>query len=963
MSLRRKTMAVVGLTLTCLIIIIYILSQTVMLKSFGELESRAHVQNVETVTGALSNTISSYNEKACDWAIWDDAYQFVQDGNKDFIDTNLNVETFIGLRVNFMLFVNEAGNIVYGKGIDLKSKKEIPIPQDLKKNISPGNLLLKHKDSRDIISGLIMLSENPAMVVSHPIVNSEREGPIKGSLIIVRFFDLDEVVRLSAITHMTLNIYRMDNRQHWGQIERISTSITEKKPIVIQPIDEGNIAGYTLLKDIHQRPAIMLRVDWPRFIYSYGTGTSWNLVGIILVVGIVFGIVINILLEKLVLMRMGYLSRRVDEISKSNDFSDRLSIKGKDELSSLAGAVNRLLEAQESRIQELEERTNELEEARSFIESVFNLVGNGIGVIDMQGNILTCNKVCADMYGYSIEEAINGNIKNLYKYVGEDYHLEAYAEQLMKNEVLTLEFESHRRDGAKFPLESKATLLKDKSGNPSAVVFTIADITQRKNAEKVLRESEERFRSIFEQSPIGISIYNAEGGMLHQNKACADIFGVSQEQVVNNFNFFKYTHYISPENKIRSIKNGVYTSEVEFNFDTLRSVGLQTTKSGKAYLHCTVTPLGTQGGTLSGYLIQVQDITERKTAEKEITYLSFHDKLTGIHNRAYFEQELERLDSESDLPVSIIMGDLNGLKIVNDVFGHSEGDKLLVRMADIIKTSCRKKDIVARLGGDEFAIILPKTPEKIALNICQRIRNACKRSEADPIRPSIALGVSSKENLSQEIVNVIKEAEDRMYRHKLLEDKSARSSIIALFEKTLFAKSYETEEHAQRMRLLAVKVGHAVGLPDSKMDELTLLAALHDIGKIGIPDSILSKPGPLNDLEWEEMKKHPEIGYRIAKSTPELAPIADAILTHHERWDGLGYPQGLKGEEIQMISRIIAIVDTYDVMTHKRAYKEPASYQEALNEIKRCAGTQFDPDLVNVFIEVVNREHEQGCIA
>jgi len=210
--------------------------------------------------------------------------------------------------------------------------------------------------------------------------------------------------------------------------------------------------------------------------------------------------------------------------------------------------------------------------------------------------------------------------------------------------------------------------------------------------------------------------------------------------------------------------------------------------------------------------------------------------------------------------------------------------------------------------------------------------------------------VATKSQLDENIRQAINFAEDRMYRNKLLESKSTRSSIIASLQKTLGEKTNETEEHALRLKSLALKMGQALGLSNNQMDELALLAILHDIGKIAIPDQILAKPGPLTTAEWEVMRKHPEIGFRIAQASYEIAHIAEAILCHHEQWGGYGYPQGLAGNNIPLISRIITIIDAYDAMTHERPYKKAASNQQALTEIKRCSGTQFDPNLVEIFL-------------
>ncbi|MHB1126505.1 MAG: bifunctional diguanylate cyclase/phosphohydrolase [Bacillota bacterium] len=346
--------------------------------------------------------------------------------------------------------------------------------------------------------------------------------------------------------------------------------------------------------------------------------------------------------------------------------------------------------------------------------------------------------------------------------------------------------------------------------------------------------------------------------------------------------------------------------------------------------------------------------TQRKRSQERIRYLGLYDQLTDLYNRASFEAELKLLDREEQLPISLVLGDVNGLKLVNDAFGHLIGDNLLVCIAQILKKTCRMDDVIARWGGDEFAIILPKTSLQEATEVCEQIRKYCLESEENPIRPSIALGVATKKKLEENIRKTINFAEDRMYRNKLHESKSTRSTIIASLKKTLGEKTNETEEHALRLKNLSIKMGQALGLSENKLDELAVLAILHDIGKIAISDSILLKPGPLSTEEWEVMKKHPEVGFRIAQASYELAHIAEAILCHHEQWDGNGYPQGLSGHNITLISRIVAIIDTFDAITHERPYKKAASCPEALDEIKRCAGSQFDPKLVGVFIEMMS---------
>jgi diguanylate cyclase (GGDEF)-like protein/PAS domain S-box-containing protein len=372
-------------------------------------------------------------------------------------------------------------------------------------------------------------------------------------------------------------------------------------------------------------------------------------------------------------------------------------------------------------------------------------------------------------------------------------------------------------------------------------------------------------------------------------------------------------------------------------------------------------PIKSYKGDVTGMVFVLRDISERKAAEERIKYLSFHDRLTDLFSRDYFEEELRRFDTPRGLPLSLVMGDVNGLKLVNDVFGHQEGDTLLRKIADALKGACRKEDMVARWGGDEFVVLLPKTTETLAMEFSKRVRKLCTETDGTPIQPSIALGIATKEDPTQDFRDVLKNAEDRMYRNKLMDRKSTRSAIIYSLQRTVQERSLEMGEHAVRLKNVALDLGRAVALPDDKLDELSLLAMLHDIGKIAIPDEILGKPGRLLPDEWEAMQAHLEIGYRIVESTPELAHIGEALLAHHEWWDGTGYPKRLKGEEIPLISRILAIADAYDVMTHDRPYRKAVSKEEAIREIEKCIGTQFDPRLGHLFVQTVSsRQAEQA---
>lgn len=483
------------------------------------------------------------------------------------------------------------------------------------------------------------------------------------------------------------------------------------------------------------------------------------------------------------------------------------------------------------------------------------------------------------------------------------------------------------------------------------VVAIYKDMTAKKQAEAELFRTKERFRITLESIGDAVIATDSEGQVSFINKVSEMLTGWNREDAIGEP--VSTVFRIINEYTRKPVENPVDKVLIEHKVVGLANHTLLIAKDGREFsIADSAAPIKGNDGSIQGVVLVFRDVSEERRAEQEIKYLSFHDNLTGLYNRAYFDKKLLQQDSKCYLPISLIMGDVNGLKLTNDAFGHQEGDKLLIRMAEILKKSCRKEDIIARWGGDEFVILMPHTSKTEARKVMEAIKQNCSMDCNEMIQPTIGLGLATKEIFDESIYKVLKEAEERMYRNKLTESKSARSALISSLKEALWERSHETEEHGKRLEKMAMKMGRLLGMALSEQDELSLLAVLHDIGKVGIPDDILLKPGPLSSKQWEIMKKHTEIGCRIAQSSPELVSIAEGILMHHERWDGSGYPQGLKEEAIPLIARIIAIVDAYDVMTHDRVYKKAISHNEAIKEIKRCAGKQFDPYLVEVFINI-----------
>jgi diguanylate cyclase (GGDEF)-like protein/PAS domain S-box-containing protein len=459
------------------------------------------------------------------------------------------------------------------------------------------------------------------------------------------------------------------------------------------------------------------------------------------------------------------------------------------------------------------------------------------------------------------------------------------------------------------------------------------------------------YRKLLDQLPIGIAlIHHDNGTIVWKNTRFHNLVDGHEKEVLAKCELISSYSSVH-DNRLRLHERN---TDTDYRFFSYR---LQDGK--KVWLRLRLSYEQQIDASLSYGLLTVEEVSALKGLEEDFDFLKYHDRLTGLHNRTYFELEKQRLDQPDQLPLSVIVCDINGLKMINETWGFAKGDHALLTTAHVLKSCCRKKDLLARTSGDEFSILLPGTDAASAARMRDQILDRCAQEilgvDQDHFALSVSTGCATKDLPDESLDQIIRVAANNMLKQKLFEQNSLHHSILSSIKATMHEKSHETREHCERLALLARQLGSALGLPKHQLQDLELLAHVHDIGKIIIDDSILNKPDTLTPTEWIQMKKHPEIGYRIAIASFDIRHIADSILNHHERWDGHGYPRGLSGKQIPKTARILGIVDAYDAMTHDRPYRKALTKDQAIQEIKENAGTQFDPEIAEAFIEQIEK--------
>ncbi|BCR35241.1 HD domain-containing phosphohydrolase [Mariniplasma anaerobium] len=473
----------------------------------------------------------------------------------------------------------------------------------------------------------------------------------------------------------------------------------------------------------------------------------------------------------------------------------------------------------------------------------------------------------------------------------------------------------------------------------------------------ILKHEKDFAQNYLNIAAVMIIILDANGIVKLMNKKGCSIIGVDENTIIGK-NWID--HYVPKEarQEIKSFFNTVFAKDEKIIEKYQNKI--ITANGEERFISWHNSILYDVEGNVEGILSSGEDITEQYKKQKEIEFLSYHDSLTGLYNRPYFLEAFKKLNLLKQYPFGIMMIDVNGLKLLNDAFGHLVGDSALKLIGKILLETIDNKNVIARLGGDEFLILLPNTTSDQLNDIKHELKEKIKKYPINNIVLSLAIGFDEITKAASSLDGALTIAENHMYADKIAEGSSSRHrTISAIWE--MLTEKFEVERlHSKLVSKYCKKMGQALDLRNDEIIELEQAGMFHDIGKISIPDSILAKPGKLTSEEYEIMKTHSEIGYKILRAADEYSDLAIHALYHHERWDGKGYPKGIKEEEIPLFSRIIGIVDAYEAMTSVRPYKDKMSVKAATQEIIRCSGSQFDPTLAKVFVEkVLNTKWEE----
>lgn len=614
LTLRNKTLLIMLVVFLILVILLIFVSQMIVMDRFTRLEEQYTQQKAQLTLDMLNDNVNKLSLTGLDWASWDDTYIFINDINEDYIGSNMLLEIFTNIRVNLMLFINSSGTIVYGKAYDLENEVEIPVPRYFTEKLPPDDYLLQHFDNQSSKSGLILIPEGPILIASQPILQNCRIGPIRGTMIMGRFLNSEQITRFSGITHLPISIYRFDDQKMPFDFQTVLPLFSKDKSIFIRPVSEESIAGYSLINDMYGKPGVVMKVEAQRGIYEQGKETLRYFIISLLIICSVFSIVIVIFLEVFVLRRLNRFDSEVKNIEKSGNSSSRAVVVGKDELSNLAGSLNNMLDSLEKsqeKVRENEAKNRAILEA--IPDSIIQIKKNGTisnykGSKDKQ--LMDLTRMCI---GQKIQDVIQQDVAGQI--------MDNVQQTLLTKEKQIFQYQFLEKGGICY-YEARTVVFGEED-----VLAIITDITVRIQADEARQLSERKYLTLVEKGNDGIIIIK-DGLLEFVNSKMAEMGGYTSEEIIGK----PFFNFVSQEYKEIVIKN--YKKRLSGDITPNNYEIEIISKAGRTIpVEINASVIDYEGKKVDMAIIR--DITERKRAQEKIKK-SLEEKevlLREIHHR------------------------------------------------------------------------------------------------------------------------------------------------------------------------------------------------------------------------------------------------------------------------------------------------------------------------------------------
>lgn len=855
MGIRKRILLIALITAFLAAGLLYVLTSTLILRDYKDLEREEIQRNLQRVEDALKKDIEYLDNVSADWAYWSDTYDFIQDQNPDYAESNLSASTMVYLDMDLLLMVDSRLQHVFHLAINPTTREEIPLPNDILKLIESGSAQPDAHMPESVRSGIVMTSQGSILISARYILRSDSSGPPQGVLLFGRYLnelsfqEFSDAAQVSAKLVPVNDIRLPDDFQN-----ALSSMRASGRSTFVQILEATNsaktdrVAAYSILNDVNGQPALILRVDDERRTYQQGQNTIRFFGGLLALCGLIIGAAIFFSLDRFLNKRLLAVHKGVSQIRQLRDFSLRVPVNGDDEVSSLGFEINKM-------VAELSQYQAELTKSdRQFREILQNLQLVSV-ILDNNGAITFCNDFFLHLTGWQRDDVIGKSWFGLFVSPELQDAYQDLFDTVIRDPLAPSHHETYliTRLGEKRLIAWNNTRLCDAEGRIIGVARIGEDITERRRAEEKLRLSLEETR-------------------LHLGRLTAlrqiDSAITSNAQV---------------QEKIKSILNTVQESL------KVDAVGILLAESN----HSAITLAATQGSFLEKFKFEL---------------------LEGL------DELLHRLNH---MPQPMVFTDLS----------HAS----------------RPRWLHERLNGNTSYTLYAVAPLVASGNLIGALEifsSSIKKPDNEWVAHFQTLALQTA---------IALDSADMIARIE-----SAKNELAVAYEATLigWAKALElrdkdTKGHSERMMELAELLGQRLGMDEPTLRDLKRGTLLHDIGKMGVPDHILHKPGPLTDDEWAIMRKHPQFANDLLRNIPYLAGALEVPYCHHERWDGSGYPRGLRGEEIPLSARIFAVMDVWDALIHTRPYRPAWAPEKALEYIQEQAGIQFDPVVVAEFVTLL----------